>query len=110
MLRERITDNEQSGINLLPHFAPISAHKILSILIKKTAAETLGGISFGNVNHLSKTEILHYSCKCHQQTVSKPSNIKRSSWPFEKQDVPDKKNYIPVPDASRESIEIITLF
>ena len=33
----------------------------------------------------------------------KPSNIKRISWPSEKQDFPDNKNYIPAPDGSRFS-------
>jgi len=34
-------------------------------------------------------------------SLQKPSNIKRFSWPSGKQDFPDKKNYIPVPDTSR---------
>ena len=40
----------------------------------------------------------------------KPSNKKRISCPSEKQNFPDKKNYIPVPDGSRLSTEIIAPF
>ena len=37
-----------------------------------------------------------------QEVILKPSNIKKISWPSEKQDFPDKINYIPVPEVSRE--------
>ena len=45
-----------------------------------------------------------------QKVILKPSNIKKISWPSEKQDFPDMKNYIPVPDGSRLSIKIIAPF
>jgi hypothetical protein len=37
----------------------------------------------------------------------KPNNIKRSSWPFEKQDFPDRKNQYHVPDNSRPPMKKI---
>ena len=58
----------------------------------------------GNANHLKKFGSLHYSCTRNQKVILKPSNTKNISWPSEKQDSPDKKNYIPVPGGSRTSI------
>jgi len=36
--------------------------------------------------------------KENRESPQKPSNIKKISWPSGKQDFPDKKYYIPVPD------------
>jgi len=55
-----------------------------------------------NLMHLHFKTIPVYVIK---KSPPKPSNIKKISWPYGKRDLPDKKNYIPVPDVSRLSIE-----
>ena len=62
----------------------------------------------GNLNHLSKFESNTIPVHVIKKSPLKPSNRKRSSWPFEKQDIPDKKNYTPVQDGSRLFLLIIS--